>query len=186
MKHTRLSPEFVLMGFLNQNPGHGYDLHKRLTDEFGYIWHVSQSQTYNILTRLEIQGYIGSTTIEQEKLPNRRLFHLTDTGIQHFNDWLNSPTQCSVHAIRVEFITRLYFLQQNQPHRLQEVFRTQINEVEKGLQRLEETRLFLAEDQAFNHLALDLRIRLLRSIITWLEECRKKFSPNPFSKDKYE
>ncbi len=49
--HSRLSPEYVLMGFLYQHPGYGYDLHRRLSEEFGYIWHVSRSQTHNILKR---------------------------------------------------------------------------------------------------------------------------------------
>jgi DNA-binding PadR family transcriptional regulator len=173
------------MGFLYQHPGHGYDLHRRLSEEFGYIWHVSQSQTYNILKRLEAKGFIISTAIEQEKLPNRQLLHLTEAGIQRFNTWLETPTQCSVHAIRVEFITRLYFLQQYQPQQVQEVIRKQINEVDMGLHRLDETRTILPEDQAFNHLALDLRIKLLRSIFTWLDECRDQFTSNELAKDEY-
>jgi len=184
-KHSRLSPEYVLMGFLYQHPGHGYDLHKQLSEEFGYIWHVSQSQTYNILKRLEAKGFITSTAIEQVKLPNRQLLHLTETGIQRFNAWLETPTQCSVHTIRVEFITRLYFLQHYQPQRVQDVIRTQINEVEMGLHRLDEIRTILPEDQAFNHLALDLRIKLLRSIFTWLDVCRDKFTSNELTKDEY-
>ena len=133
-----------------------------------------------------MQGYVTSTAIEQAKLPNRQLIQLTETGAQRFNAWLETPTQCSVHAIRVEFITRLYFLRQYQPHLVQGIIRTQINEVEKGLVRLEDTRVSLPEDQAFNHLALDLRIKLLSAIITWLDECSIKFTSNQLPFDEYE
>jgi DNA-binding PadR family transcriptional regulator len=179
-KHSRLSPEYVLLGFLYHQPGHGYDLHKRLTDEFSYIWHVSQSQTYSILKRLEAQGYIEATIVQQEKLPARQLLTLTEIGLDRFNTWLETPTPCSVHAIRVEFITRLYFIQQYQPDLIQEIIRRQMDEVVKGIQQLEETQSGMPGDQAFNHLALDLRIKLLSSIITWLDECRLKLASNLF------
>jgi DNA-binding PadR family transcriptional regulator len=146
-------------------------------DEFGYIWHVSQSQTYNILNRLENQGFVTSTSIEQDKLPPRQLLHLTMTGIQRFNEWLDTPTKCSVHAIRVEFITRLYFLQQIHPKKIEKVIEAQITEVAAGLNRLRELQSGLSEDQPFNRLALELRISLLNSILSWLDECSKEFLP---------
>jgi DNA-binding PadR family transcriptional regulator len=177
---NRLSPEFVLLGLLHQHPLHGYELHKQLLDEFGYIWHVSQSQTYNILNRLENQGYITSTSIEQDKLPPRQLLQLTPKGIQHFNEWLESPTKCSVHAIRVEFVTRLYFLKKTHPDKIGMVIDTQITEVVAGVNRLRDVHSGLADDQPFNRLALELRITLLNSILSWLDECNKEFLPDRY------
>jgi DNA-binding PadR family transcriptional regulator len=172
IKQTRISPEFVLLGFLYQYPCHGYDLHRRLEQEFGFIWHLSQSQTYNILKRLSSQGYINAALVKQEKLPSRQLFHLSESGMQRFNTWLAAPTRCSVHAIRVEFITRLYFIQLYQPEKIQETIYLQYQDVKKGLSRLEELRKHFPEDQVFNYLALDMRIRLLNSILSWLNECQ--------------
>ena len=90
---------------------------------------------------------------------------------------LDTPTKCSVHAIRVEFITRMYFIQLYQPIKIQEVIRLQIREVQMGLHRLEEIHTNISDDQTFNHLALDLRIKLLSSIISWLDECLATFLP---------
>ena len=53
-----------------------------------------------------------------------------------------------------------------------------MDEVVKGMQRLEEMQSVVPGDQAFNHLALDLRIKLLGSIITWLDESRLKLASN--------
>ena len=174
-RNNRLSPEYVLLGFLHDRPSHGYELNQRLVDEFGYIWRVSQSQTYNILHRIESQGYIISNVIGQEKLPSRQLFRLTEAGSAHFNTWLETPTSCSVHAIRVEFITRLFFIHQFYPNRTQETIRLQLDEVHSGIERLQELRQDLPSDQQFNRLALDLRINLLSSIISWLNDCRHTF-----------
>jgi len=175
MHNSRLSPEYVLLGFLYENPSHGYELHRRLTEEFGYIWHVSQSQIYNILKRLDEQGYIHSTPFEQEKLPTRQLLHLSETGVKRFIDWLETPTKCSVHAIRIEFITRLYFIDRYFPQKAQKTIQIQIEEVSKGINRLREVRTSLPDSQMINQLALDLRIKLLDSIHTWLNECARAF-----------
>jgi DNA-binding PadR family transcriptional regulator len=168
---ARLSPEYVFLGFLFSQSGYGYELHKRLGDEFGFIWHVSQSQTYNILNRLETHGYVSSELIEQENLPPRHLLHITPSGEKRFKHWLDIPTSCSVHAIRMEFLTRLYFMQMYHPELLEQTIQHQANEVTRGLDRLNVQRLTLPGDQSFNHLALELRIQLLNSIINWLGEC---------------
>ena len=170
--NTRISPEYVLLGFLFDHPSHGYELNKHLADEFGYIWRVSQSQTYNILRRLELQGYISSTEVEQEKLPPRQLLSLTDAGLQRFNTWLETPSRCSVHAIRVEFTTRLYFIHRYHPAQTKEAISIQLMQVREGIKHLRKVRASLAVDQIFVRMALDMRIRLLGSIIDWLGECQ--------------
>lgn len=174
--NKRLSPEYVLLGFLYKLPSHGYELHIRLVDEFGNIWHASQSQTYNILKRLEAQGYITSTFVEQEKLPARQRLHITDSGIGRFESWLYQPSKSSVHAIRVEFITRLYFMQLYYPQNTQDMIRIQIDKVNAGVIQLQESLTNLPANQTFNRLALELRIKLLNSVISWLDECYEAFA----------
>ena len=78
--HRSRSPEYALLGFLYSHSDHGYDLHRLLVAELGQIWHVSQSQTYAILKRLESQGYISATTVEQEKLPAIQYLQITPAG----------------------------------------------------------------------------------------------------------
>jgi DNA-binding PadR family transcriptional regulator len=163
------------LGFLYKGPSHGYELHKRLQDDFGNIWHASQSQTYNILKRLEAQGYITSTFVEQEKLPTQQQLHITDSGIERFESWLNHPTKSSVHAIRVEFITRLYFVQQYYPQNIPEMILIQKDVVNAGLIQLQESLVNLPGNQTFNRLALELRIKLLNSVISWLDECYEAY-----------
>ncbi len=168
---SRLSPEYVLLGFLYKTPDHGYDLNKRMATDFKNIWHASQSQTYNILKRLEAQGYIFFTQVEQEKLPARQLFHITEKGIHRFDTWLNHPTKPSVHSIRVEFISRLYFMQLYYPEKVSRMIQEQVKVVEEGLNQLEEDMRNLPAKQTFNRLALELRIKLLNSVIDWLNDC---------------
>jgi DNA-binding PadR family transcriptional regulator len=173
--HRPLSPEYALLGFLFSQPSHGYDLHRLLITELGLTWHVSQSQTYNILKRLETQGYISSTTVEQEKLPAIQYLKITLAGRRRFTAWLETPTGSSVRAIRLEFITRLYFAQKLAPEKFIPLLEAQTAEVQNALSRLDASLAVLPDVQTFNRLGLQLRIQQLKSILDWLYECRKAF-----------
>lgn len=170
---SALSPEYALLGFLAQKPAHGYDLHRRLTAELGQVWHVSQSQVYNILNRLEAQGFVTATVQAQEKLPARRRLRLTATGRKRFDAWLRATAGCSVRAIRVEFTTRLYFAAALDLALARCLIEDQTAETQAGLDRLTRLLTKLPPDQTFNRLGLALRIRQLTSILDWLADCQK-------------
>jgi DNA-binding PadR family transcriptional regulator len=172
MHQNRLSPAYIILGLLYHYPRHGYELHQKLCEEFGYIWHVSQSQTYTILKRLEQQGFITSTLVEQEKRPSRQLMYLTQKGSERFMCWLWSPTKPSVHSIRLEFFSQLYFIQKYFPERTMETIDAQIKQVNDELGRLRVGKTRISEDQLFNRLALEMRIKLLDSVIDWLTDIR--------------
>lgn len=169
---STLSPEYALLGLLSEHPAHGYELHRRLTAHLGQIWHVSLSQTYNILTRLESNRYISGTVQEQESLPSRRRFRLTAAGRRRFEQWLQAPTGASVRAIRVEFTTRLFFANSRDPALAQELINAQTTETQMGIARLRSALSQLPADQTFNRQGLDLRIRQLAAILEWLDGFR--------------
>ncbi len=105
-----LSPEFVLLGLLAEGPSYGYELHLRIKTEFQNIWALSQSQCYAILKRLEAQGALKGEVIQQEQAPSRRSLRLTQAGgASNFQVWLSSRTPGGIRAIRVSFLTRLFF-----------------------------------------------------------------------------
>jgi PadR family transcriptional regulator, regulatory protein AphA len=167
-----LSPEYALLGFLDQVPAHGYELHQRLIEGLGEIWHVSLSQTYNILTRLEDQGFIQGTTQAQENRPAKRRFRLTATGRRRFETWMSSISACSVRVIRVEFMTRLYFLHARNPAEALEAIEAQSEALQEHILRLKERSLAIAPNQTFNRMGMSLRIRQLESLAESLHECK--------------
>lgn len=173
--HTgALSPEYALLGLLAQGPAHGYELHQKLSVDLGQVWHISLSQSYNILNRLEAQGYIAGAVQEQEKLPARRLFHLSPLGRRRFEDWLHAASGSSVRSIRLEFLTRLYFARLTSSQLAHELIETQLAETRRGLERLRSLYSGLpTEGQLINRLGLELRLRQLESILEWLQSCHK-------------
>lgn len=170
-----LSPEMALLGLLYVGPGHGYDLHRKIVSELGQVWHLSQSQAYAILKRLEARGDISAEEIQQEKLPPRQLLHMTEQGKKHFLDWLEAPSGGSTRAIRMEFVTRLYFLCMYFPKKIAQAFEQQRAEAQKHILRLEKTRAELPDEQIYNRMSLDMRLKQLALTLEWLDECQEHF-----------
>jgi PadR family transcriptional regulator AphA len=168
-----LSPEHVLLGLLEQHPAHGYELHLRLTRDLGGVWHLSQSQVYGTLKRLEARGWIAGTPHPQRNLPDRRRLRLTPVGRRRYRAWLRAPTPSSVRAIRVEFLTRLYFGAGLGPDTVRQLIDEQARSVEQDLRRLDAERS-AAADNPIADLAHELRLRQLASVIPWLDECRRR------------
>ena len=170
-----VSPEYVLLGFLIAGPSHGYDLHHRFQIELGYVWHLSQSQAYAILKRLENRGDISVRLIEQEKLPARQLLHITKAGRRRFFQWLEGGIGKTARAIRLEFLTRLYFAQLYRPEDTAQIYEFQYAELESTIARLRSILEHLPPDQLFNRLSLDLRLRQMRLIQSWMAEIGTQF-----------
>jgi len=178
--HTSaLSPEFALLGFLAQGSAHGYELHQKLVGDLGQVWHISLSQTYNILNRLETQNAITGALQEQDKLPARRLFSLTFLGQERFERWLEATSASSVRTIRLEFLTRLYFARCRSSALAYQVVDAQLAGVRTGLERLHKLYEETPQSQLTNRLSLELRIRQIESILEWLQDCRRAIDLTP-------
>ncbi len=169
-----LSPEFALLGFLIDGPSHGYDLHQRFVVELGQVWHLSQSQAYAILKRLEQHGDISAQVIEQDKLPARQRLRITAQGRKRFFDWMDEIS-LNARSIRLEFLTRLYFAQIYKPDRVSAIHAAQFNAVTASLERLEHLLEQVPSDQPFNCLSLELRLQQMQLIKNWMAEIRTRF-----------
>ena len=171
---SNLSPEFAILGFLVAGPSHGYDLHQKFQVELGNVWHLSQSQAYAILKRLETRGDITSQQVEQDKLPPRQLLYITETGKRRFEEWLLNAGR-NARSIRLEFLTRLYFTHQYYPDQTAHIYTTQCKEINDSITRLEGLLTHLPSDQTYNSLSLNLRLRQLRLIQEWMQEIQIQF-----------
>jgi DNA-binding PadR family transcriptional regulator len=170
-----LSPEMALLGLLFRKAGHGYDLHRKIVADLGQVWHLSQSQAYSILKRLETRGDISIREIPQEKLPPRQELHMTAQGRRKFLEWLDTPSGGSTRAIRMEFVTRLYFMKMYFPKKIPQTFEQQRTEANTHIKRLEKTLNGLPEDQIYNRMSLEMRLKQLYVALAWLDECEEIF-----------
>jgi DNA-binding PadR family transcriptional regulator len=171
---SNISPEFALLGFLLSEPCHGYDLHQKFQTELGNVWRLSQSQAYAILKRLEAHGDISSQLVEQDKLPARQMLRITPTGKRRFEEWLLGAGH-NARAIRLEFLTRLFFTRRHYPGQTARIYAEQYAEIRSSIGRLKNLIANLPIDQPYNHLSLDLRLRQLELIQAWMREIQAQF-----------
>lgn len=172
---SELSPKYAILGFLYMRPMHGYDLHKHLATDLHEVWHISQSQAYNIVKQLEKAGWITATHQQQDKRPDRELLGLTELGRTEFETWLYTPTPGSARAIRVEFITRLFFASNLSENLCSRLIQEQADTIRSHMSALYQRLDAIPQDQIFNRMGLDLRIRQLDSVLTWMENASEYF-----------
>jgi len=153
-------------------PSHGYDLHQRFTTELGHVWHLSQSQAYAILDRLEKAGDIHARTVEQVGLPARQVLRLSAQGRRRFTDWLENGTGSNARAIRLELLTRLYFAGQYMPEATARIYAAQAAAINSSIEQLGHMLDAVPQEQLYNRLSLDLRLRQMRLIQEWMAEIK--------------
>jgi DNA-binding PadR family transcriptional regulator len=171
---TRPVPDEVILGLLDYQPAHGYDLLERFRSNkhLGRIWRMSTSQIYSVLKRLEDHGCVSGISVKAEDAPTRREYRLLPKGELHLNQWLyDERPSASLHRIRVIFLSRLYIaLLLQKP--VEKIFRNQIIVCKQKYNR------FMLEQQEdgskIEFMALDLVINQLSSVINWLEDYQER------------
>jgi hypothetical protein len=89
--------------------------------------------------------------------------------------WLDAPSGGSTRAIRMEFITRLYFMKTYFPEKIAPAIDQQRAEANVHIQRLEKTLAELPDEQIYNRMSLELRLKQLHLVLEWLADCQKNF-----------
>ena len=83
-----------------------------------------------------------------------------------------------MRAIRIEFTSRLYFSLAKDRDYTAGLIAEQISDTNSGLTRLIKAQAAIPDNQVFNRLGLDLRIRQIKSILEWLESCYELVTPS--------
>src|SRR5512137_14523 len=86
-----MSLEFAILGFLNYHPYSGYDLKKIFDTSIRHFWPADQSQIYRTLSRLTEQGFAEMEKVPQSDRPDRKVYHITDSGRAEMLKWLAGP-----------------------------------------------------------------------------------------------
>lgn len=163
-----LSPEMALLGLLYSGPSYGYDLHKKIKADLNYVWHLSQSQAYSILKRLEKKGEISTEEVQQDRLPSRQELRLTERGRERFLSWIEAPSSGSIRSIRLEFITRVYFAKINFPEKIPHLIEQQRAGVCFHIDRIEKIIARKTKKDLYDRMSLTLRLFHLKNVLEWL------------------
>jgi len=172
--NSSLTTENALLGFLHQQPMHGYEIHRRLseTEGLGLVWYVKQNQLYALLGKLEKKGYVTTTLEPQPNRPDRKVFHLTNAGRETFWTWLQSPVQHG-RKLRLEFLAKLYFAQQEEPAIALGLIEEQRGACLAWLNTEHDKVEALEGEHPYERLVHQFRLGQLEAMLTWLDTCEQ-------------
>ena len=102
-----MSLEHAILGFVNEKPRSGYDLKKAFDSSVAHFWPANQSQIYRTLDRLTRAGMLEVQVIQQDGKPNRKVYHITESGLMELQDWLATPLPLT--ALRETFFIQFYW-----------------------------------------------------------------------------
>ena len=106
-----VSVPLTLLGLLEREPSHGYDLKRDYDTFFGRGKPLPFGQVYATLGRLARDGKVTGGQAEPGDGPDRKRYAITELGASEFDDWLEAGLQlivieCSTHGRQVYWHAR--------------------------------------------------------------------------------
>jgi DNA-binding PadR family transcriptional regulator len=98
-----MSVPLTLLGLLEREPSHGYDLKRDYDTFFGRGRPLPFGQVYSTLGRLARDGKVVIGESESGAGPDRKRYVITDQGATEVEDWLAEPVEAEPHLQTVLF-----------------------------------------------------------------------------------
>jgi PadR family transcriptional regulator AphA len=167
------SAEYAILGLLNEQPRHGYNIAREMAPErgLGLICPLGLSNVYFLLSKLERHGLIEVDRREEDVYPPKTVFKVTAAGKQSFESWIwESPGR--LRDVRLDFALKLYFLGHED---VESTSRLLDDHIEFCKQYLSEWKEMAdsAAPHGFDRLAMRSKIAAAKGTLNWLIECRR-------------
>jgi DNA-binding PadR family transcriptional regulator len=98
-----MSVPLTLLGLLEREPSHGYDLKRDYDTYFGRAKPLPFGQVYATLGRLARDGKVIAAEAERGAGPDRRRYVITEQGVSDVETWLSEPVEPEPHLQTVLF-----------------------------------------------------------------------------------
>ena len=86
--------DLMVLGVLTREPGHGYEVKKRIARSFGTQYpNLSDSAIYPRLAQFEKEGLIEGKVEQQQGVPNKKVYRLTEAGLRRVRELVATPVQ---------------------------------------------------------------------------------------------
>jgi DNA-binding PadR family transcriptional regulator len=138
--------DILVLGHLVRGPAHGYEIKQRVGRSIGQLQPLNNNVLYPALRRLDEMGAVRSEIIQQQASPPRRVYELTEHGIEVLRGIIEDfPEESALND--GEFNTRLAYFELIDPKARLEILRVRARAVEKLLEHLRRSRAEAAADR---------------------------------------
>jgi DNA-binding PadR family transcriptional regulator len=110
-----MSVPLTLLGLLEREPSHGYDLKREYDAFFGRGRPLPFGQVYATLGRLARDGKVVMGEVGPGEGPDRKRYVITDLGATEVDAWLTEPVEPEPHLQTVLFAKTVLALMLGRP-----------------------------------------------------------------------
>ena len=90
----KVETDIIILGNLEAAPAHGYELKRRIDMNFGNFYiNIVNSLLYPRLAQFESEGLIEGKREAQEKVPDKKVYHITDKGKKRLKELIATPVK---------------------------------------------------------------------------------------------
>ena len=102
-----MSVPLTLLGLLEREPSHGYELKRDYDAYFGRGRPLPFGQVYATLGRLARDGKVAAADSEPGAGPDRKRYAITELGVREVEAWLAEPVEAEPHLQRMRELTEV-------------------------------------------------------------------------------
>jgi len=169
--------DIVILGLMMEGPMHGYQLKQNIQGD--YLKHFVSISTGSLYTRLfkfEAEGLVEGKREQQDKVPDKRVYVITEAGKKRLRELLSTPISMSgvIFSDLNDFITRALFFNNISKERRLEVIKPFYRYVQEQIKHADSSK------SAHGIIVKDLQVLsirmgggILREIARYLEELQE-------------
>lgn len=168
-----MSTQHALLGLLEPEPTHGYDLKRSWDQRFSNLRPLRYSQIYSTLSRLERDGLVRLVAEEAGQGPDRKRYAITPAGVENLEEWLVQPEPAQASIQPTLFLKVVLALSSHRdPKPYLEAQRAEHTELMRSL--------LTQRDQAndVDRAGLDYAVFHLEADLNWIDFVTKTLAPN--------
>jgi DNA-binding PadR family transcriptional regulator len=154
----------ILLGLLEREQSHGYDLKRDYDAYFGRRKPLPFGQVYATLGRLARDGKVTALDAEPGAGPDRKRYVITEAGVTEFETWLSEPAEPEPHLQTVLFTKVVLALMLGRP--AEEYLDTQRS---AHLRRMRELTDLKRSDELVDGLLADYGLFHLEADLRWMD-----------------
>ena len=136
--------QYAILGWLSKGGMSGYDLMQKMQKITSFYWSESNAQVYPLLKKLQKQGYVISQLDRKSGKRKRRIYAITQQGLNHLNIWLNTPP-CP-HPYREEMLLKMTLSEHLSQETLLSHLKVYTEQIESDQKKLNETLSYLEKE----------------------------------------
>jgi PadR family transcriptional regulator AphA len=172
-----MSFKHTILGLLNNESLSGYEIKKIIEKTPFMYWSGNNNQIYKSLAELHHERCVTKEVQHQEGSPSKKVYSITDDGLEELNNWLLSTTEAPV--LRKQIFVKLAFANHLTGEEVESMLESyaRMVQMEKALSEKNIAQSYFSELTQEQAVFLDLikegMSSLYSSELAWIEKARQ-------------